>query len=409
MTRSTERRRVVTVAMAAAVIGVALYILSVIVVDVIVVHRSVTQIDARLTARLTLAQHDLASGALPATVVRGSIPSTDDEDDPPISLWIIEHGMVVATSEKSPVIPSHPYAPGVTTVAFGSSTYRVHVSHEGTYTLIAGQSTVADRHLVSLLIGVEIIAGFVLALLMFAAAFIVGNRALAPVARARQRLRDFTADASHELRTPLAVIEAEVDVALRRERTIEEYQQTLARISSESRRLSRIVHDLLWLARADNADAEATPNYEVDVAAIVQENRERYEAMATVKGVTLACDTGTDVNGAIIATREGIDRLLGVVVDNACKFAGFGGRVSVSLRNVANRVELTIEDSGPGIPPQERDLVFERFHRAPSDFEGTGLGLAIASEILASTNGECVIDSSVLGGALFRISWRNVT
>jgi len=408
-TRLTERRQVVKVATAAAVIGVALYILSVIVVDVVVVHRSLTQIDARLNARLTLAQNDIASGDVPTAVVRGSAPSTDDEDDPPIALWIIKQGMVLATTEKAPILPPREWVPGIATVTFGSSTYRVHVTHQGAYTVIAGQSVVAERHLVSLLISVEIIAGFVLALLMFAAAFIVGNRALAPVARARQRLRDFTADASHELRTPLAVIEAEVDVALRRERTAAEYQQTLTRISSESHRLSRIVHDLLWLARADNLNAETSANQEVDVADIARENRDRFEAMAASRGVTFQYVAGLEVDGVIIATREGIDRLLGVVVDNACKFAGVGGHVRMTLRNVANRAEMAIEDSGPGVPLEERDLVFERFHRAPSDFEGTGLGLAIASEILASTNGDCVIETSALGGALFRMSWRTAS
>jgi signal transduction histidine kinase len=95
-----------------------------------------------------------------------------------------------------------------------------------------------------------------------------------------------------------------------------------------------------------------------------------------------------------------------VLVDNACKFAGSGGRVSVTVQVVAHRLVLTVDDSGPGIPVNERDKVFDRFHRTDSSAGGTGLGLAIADAIINSTHAHCLVGESPLGGARFEVSWR---
>ena len=101
-----------------------------------------------------------------------------------------------------------------------------------------------------------------------------------------------------------------------------------------------------------------------------------------------------------------IDRLAGVLIDNACKFAGEAGRVEVSVRSSGGRVELRVDDSGPGIPAEQRDAVFDRFHRATDSVAGTGLGLAIADSVVRSTQGSWEIGVSDLGGARMRVSWR---
>ncbi len=105
----------------------------------------------------------------------------------------------------------------------------------------------------------EALLGALLLLVTFVGSFVVGLRASAPIEEIRKRQAEFTADASHELRTPLSVIEAEVDLALSRERDARNYQATLRRISSESGRLRSIVEDLLWLARADAIAAITRP------------------------------------------------------------------------------------------------------------------------------------------------------
>jgi Histidine kinase-, DNA gyrase B-, and HSP90-like ATPase len=103
---------------------------------------------------------------------------------------------------------------------------------------------------------------------------------------------------------------------------------------------------------------------------------------------------------------EWIDRLTGVLVDNACRYAGPGGRVRLSVAARGSRVSLTVEDSGPGIPAADRGRLFDRFHRATKQGGGAGLGLAIADSIVRSTGGHWRIGESSLGGALFEVSWR---
>jgi len=128
----------------------------------------------------------------------------------------------------------------------------------------------------------------------------------------------------------------------------------------------------------------------------------------------------------ISAPPEWIDRLAGVLIDNACRHAGPDGKVRIEVRAHGSRVSLTVEDSGPGIPAAERPYLFDRFHRAgnggsggsppgsgglrgvaPPGQHGAGLGLAIGDSIVRSTGGRWHIAGSPLGGALMSVSWRH--
>ena len=109
------------------------------------------------------------------------------------------------------------------------------------------------------------------------------------------------------------------------------------------------------------------------------------------------------------APPDWIDRLTGVLVDNACKYAGTGGRVEVEVREMAgNRVGLQVDDTGPGISDDERLIIFDRFHRATDSPGGTGLGLAIADSVVRSTQGAWSVTRSPLGGARMQVWWRRV-
>jgi signal transduction histidine kinase len=258
------------------------------------------------------------------------------------------------------------------------------------------------------LINAELILGSVLLLLIYGASFVVGIRALSPIARAQRRLREFTADASHELRTPLSVIEAEVSIALNKDRDAESYRATLERIGSEGQRLQRIVDDLLWLARYDGERAQQIEEF-ADVEAIAFACTQRFQVVAEASELRLTFVKFGDDDAIIRAPSESIDRLVGVLIDNACKFAGIGGRVEVIVATQGNVVTLEVDDSGPGIEPEERDLIFDRFHRTSSPAGGTGLGLAIADSIIGATHAHCKIDTASLGGAKFEITWRLAT
>ena len=94
-------------------------------------------------------------------------------------------------------------------------------------------------------------------------------------------------------------------------------------------------------------------------------------------------------------------------MDNACRYAGPGGQVRIGVQAHGSRVSLTVEDSGPGIPAEERPRLFDRFHRTAEHGPGTGLGLAIGDSIVRSTGGKWQVADSPLGGALMSVSWRH--
>lgn len=183
---------------------------------------------------------------------------------------------------------------------------------------------------------------------------------------------------------------------------------TIERIGGEGRRLRRIVDDLLWLARSDEGHPATDASGPSDVTVVAAEATERFSAIARTMGVDLRF-TSSGPPSLVGAPGEAVDRLVGVLVDNACKFAGSPGRVDVTVTSTANRVRLIVDDSGPGIPVEERDAVFDRFRRAESTTVGTGLGLAIARAVAAATHAECVVHDSPLGGARFEVTWRRAT
>jgi signal transduction histidine kinase len=278
----------------------------------------------------------------------------------------------------------------------------------GSTTFVAAQTLAAADRVASDLTALELVAGPVLLLGVFLGTLLIGVKAAEPVEAARRRQLEFTADASHELRTPLSVIEAEVTLALSTQRTEEQYRSTLERVGRESRRLTTIVEDLLWLSRFD--DAPPPPgDLLVDVGAIGASCADRFAVVAQQRGITLAL--AVDVEGAplVHAPPEWIDRLAAVLVDNACRYAGPGGVVQIGVGATPHRISLAVEDSGPGIPPEERVLLFERFHRATDLSSGSGLGLAIADSVVKATSGEWHVGTSDLGGASMAVSWHRAS
>ena len=248
------------------------------------------------------------------------------------------------------------------------------------------------------------VVGIVLALAFFLGAVFIGWRTAAPIEQARRRQLEFTADASHELRTPLSVIEAEVSLALRADRSAQEYRDVIVRVSGESSRLHRIVDDLLWLARFDSEPKLPTPE-PVELGAVARDCVDRFGAVASARSIVLAVREDEPRATWINAPPAWIDRLAGVLVDNACRYAGEGGRVEIAVHVSGSRAAFAVRDSGPGIPPAERPYLFDRFHRATTEGTGSGLGLAIADTVVRSTGGRWRVGSAALGGADMEVSW----
>ena len=406
--RASPAARVAAVA-TAVIAGV--YVIGVIVLNLVVARHLTEQNDDRLASRLTVARHDpkMLGQRVAGAPSLGEAGSDFDADGAPVFLWSANaRGAITSHSPGAPALPrdlfaAHPPHNGLAVTApLGSvGSFRLKMTGYDGGWLIAGQSQAGDAHTQRLLLNAEIIAGPFLLLAMFLGSLVVGLRALAPVEQSRRRQLEFTADASHELRTPLSVIRAEADVALSAPREAGEYRDALTRIQGESQRLRQLVDDMLWLARFDSRPPP--PRDEpVDLATLAQACADRFRAV----GPAVSAETP---DGAVLisAPPEWIDRLAGVLIDNACRHAGPDGQVRIQVRAQGSRVSLTVEDSGPGIAEADRPRLFDRFHRATEHGSGAGLGLAIGDSIVRSTGGRWHIGDSPLGGALMSVSWRH--
>ena len=411
MMANRNRSHAAKVAAVATMIVMVCYVIGVVILNLSVVNRLTTEVDARLSSRLVDANR--LTLPLPSASQTGSSRSADrgsDIDDAPSFVWrVTASGAVTALTNGAPALPSRSWSAAPTTIAIGSTQFRFRAVKLGPDWLVAGQSVANIRRVQNVLWAPELIFGGALLVAVFGGALMIGLRALAPLELVRRRQAEFTADASHELRTPLSVIEAEVDLALSRRRNVETYEAVLGRVAGEGRRLRRIVDDLLWLARADDENAEKRAGATSNVAQVAAACTDRFQAVSERLGIALSFHEVGDGPFIVLAPPEGIDRLTGVLVDNACKHAGQGGRVEVRVQVAGNRVGLQVDDSGAGIPPDQVPLIFDRFHRATQSPGGTGLGLAIADSVVRSTQGAWSVERSGLGGARMEVWWRRVT
>ncbi len=232
------------------------------------------------------------------------------------------------------------------------------------------------------------------------------NRMLSRLATALEAQKRFAADASHELRTPLTVLRGELEVALRRDRTPEEYVRVLDSALEESERLSRLAEDLLTLTRSEAGVLD--PQIQaVDLSERVERTVARLSLEAGEMGVELRQAAEGPVSGHV--DPDLFDRVVWNLLGNAVKFSPPGGSVTVTVRETGAGAELEVADEGPGIPETQLQKVFERFFRIDEarshsgDDSGTGLGLAIAKAVVELHGGEITASNRPEGGAVFRV------
>ena len=231
------------------------------------------------------------------------------------------------------------------------------------------------------------------------------NSMLARLEDAVKRLSRFAADASHELRTPLAVIRTTAEIAGRRSRPEAQYREALQQIASESERMTRLVEDLLLLARCDSEGVEM-PTAALPFNSVIEDVCSQLKPLADARNIQLACrvpESEVTVSGNAPAIR----RLVLVLLDNAIKYSNPGGAVDVQLRENGNQVHLEIQDAGPGIAEAELPRIFERFYRAPEARQvaesGSGLGLSLATGIAKQHHARIEVESVPGKGSLFRV------
>lgn len=389
--------------LATAVMAMTLVVAAV-VIDVVVMRNAVQSIDSRLQSRLDF----ITSGT---DMGQGMPRRTPDQEQNslnlPLALWVIDSdGSIFARTPNTPDLPDAArHVSGPTDVALGGVNFRIsgEAIPGGRWVVIGQSRDVADRDMASLIV-TELFVVPALCLLVLLGALVVGRQVGRPIEAARQRQLAFTADASHELRTPVAVIEAETSLALGKTRKPAEYRDTLQRIGHEGGRLRHIVDSLLWLARVD-AKPDPPGAELTDIAALAHDSAERFTPVAAQKNIALTFGTAGEGSMLIVTPPEWADRLLGVLLDNACRYTPEGGRVHLSVIAESGRVTVAVDDSGPGIPAEDRARIFERFHRAAGGEEGAGLGLAIADIVVRSTHGSWIVGTSELGGAHLAVSW----
>jgi signal transduction histidine kinase len=222
------------------------------------------------------------------------------------------------------------------------------------------------------------------------------NDMLDRLAAARRRQRAFVADAAHELRSPLTSMRTQLEVA----QHLGEGGELAADLLADVARLSTLVEDLLLLARTGsdtNQDTNRPPIREsVDLRALLVETATSYAGGR----VPVSVSDGPVVYAS--ANLEELRRALANLVDNAMRHAG--SKVTLSVRAEGGGAVMTVVDDGPGIPPQERERVFERFARLDDardrDAGGTGLGLAIVRELLRRSDGSISLQDNPSGPGL---------
>ncbi|MGB8954923.1 MAG: ATP-binding protein [Tumebacillaceae bacterium] len=335
-------------------------------------------------------------------------------------------GDLIAGTEQLPAVRSdllrslQNWVPqsGETRVASIGSPY----GHDALQVLMAGRPIVQDGRLTGVLYTGNDISFYwkvfnwlirvlvVLIIVFGVVAAVVGQRmaarAMVPINRSFLQQQKFVADASHELRTPLTVLNSSIDVIdMEDGDTLSEMsKRVLADMKDEVNSMSKLVADLLTLARSDSGTVELYVET-FDLTAVAEQLIRLRQPIALEKGIALSLDALSPL--AMNGDSERVKQLLVILIDNALKFTPGGGRVTVTVRGNHRERVVRVQDTGIGIPAEEQGRIFERFYRVESartrDAGGTGIGLAIAKWIVEAHRGTIHVESAPGAGSTFTV------
>lgn len=261
-------------------------------------------------------------------------------------------------------------------------------------------ASMRQRALTALLALVLSMAGFLLV------SIVLARWATRPTERSWKQQQQFIADASHELKTPLTVMLADTDILLAHpEETVETQRKWVEYIRDEALHMKGLVEDLLFLARSDSADRPDSPKTAVPLSDLCWNSLLSFEPLAFERGARLTPAISPDI--VLSGHEEQLRRLVNILLDNACKYCGAEGEVTLTLEQTGSRVFLRVHNTGAPIPPQDIPHLFERFYRVdPSrsrDAGGYGLGLSIAASIVSIHSGAISV-SSEKDGTCFTVT-----
>ncbi|MEG4249651.1 ATP-binding protein [Microcoleus sp. Pol10D4] len=269
----------------------------------------------------------------------------------------------------------------------------------------------------------DLILGASLTLICVAAiGWLLSGLAMAPIRESYGRLKQFTADASHELRNPIATIQTNVQVALAEPDIEPQQHQQLQVIERLTRRLGRLVDDLLFLARQDSGIVQQQW-IEVPLDALLMEVIEEQQAIATTQNLSLSLEIvdlpNAEDNFTLLGDWDQLARLFTNIVSNAVQYTPSGGEIEVELQLAAKNkrnspmlnpaLQIKVTDTGIGISAEALPHLFDRFYRADParthrSAAGSGLGLAIAKAIVENHRGQIRIDSQVDRGTAVTVT-----
>ncbi|USG66893.1 HAMP domain-containing histidine kinase [Brevibacillus ruminantium] len=338
-------------------------------------------------------------------------------------LWDDKGGLIGnfygETLEREELLPFHPdrRAAEIENVSENGQTYRVYTMFVDKQILDQGKiKTVSyiqliynlepEMNMLGTLLYVLGIGGLVsIGIALFAGLFLA-KRALIPIQQSWEKQQQFIADASHELRTPLSVILVNLERLFRSPgRTIEEESEHILVSIQETRRLNKLVSDLLTLARTDSNELQLLKQT-VPMGELVEKSVQTFRQLATVRGISIETDIQQPLE--MSGDQERLQQLLVIMLDNALKYSYEQGVIAVSCKRDGHGISLIVKDSGIGISQEDIPYVFDRFYRADKmrsrKLEGTGLGLSIAKWIVDAHGGKIRVESEEGKGTSF-IVW----
>lgn len=237
--------------------------------------------------------------------------------------------------------------------------------------------------------------------------YIMAGKAIVPLREAYEKQRQFAADASHELRTPLSVVLASAEI-LESDPSIDSpfLKQIIGDVHDEVTKMTKLVSDLLVVARSDN-EALKLKRTKVDLAAAVDQTIRLMQPLAEKKRLTLRREGVAALMAKV--DEQKIKQLMLILVDNAVKYTPEGGSVTVRLTEpAAGKILFSVEDTGIGIAPEDQERIFDRFYRVDKarsrEMGGNGLGLAIAREIVHLHDGAIKVTSRSGEGTTFTVT-----
>jgi signal transduction histidine kinase len=209
--------------------------------------------------------------------------------------------------------------------------------------------------------------------------------------------RRFAADAAHELRTPLTALTLQVQLAARAQ-SEDERAIALERLEHGVKRATRLVQQLLTMARLDPQSAQ-TPAAPIDLSILARTVVDELQPLAAQKSIVLKADATASV--WVLGQEDALRILLTNLIDNAVRYTAMSGRVDVNVQPGDASAQVIVQDNGPGIPPDERERVFDRFYRGrDSAAGGSGLGLAIVRQIAELHGGRVTLSAGTEAGGL---------